>query len=64
MKLCYVNKWLFSYIAGSHANEQIHCCCTASTEPTSIVPGVAATLPCTSASENQTETLNSSEFKI
>ena len=42
----------------------MHCCCAASTETTSTVPGAVATLPSTNASENQHETLKKSEFNI
>ena len=53
LKLCYV------YVSNQFA--LIHYCCTASTETTSTVPGVVATLPSTSASENQSEILNRSK---
>ena len=39
----------------------MYCCCTASTETTSTVPGAIDTLPPTSDSENKTALLNRSE---
>ena len=41
--------------------KEIQCCCTASTETTSTVAGAVATLPSTSACENQSEILKRSE---